>query len=205
MALMVFLPASLYADSTPATCTYRTYKWNVHLKQAVDRRTVTHAYRELKPYEIDPDTGCTVCEEDQVKISTPRLGPFHVCRIIAPVVQRTLQVLQQQGEPFYEIVGYRVGMTRGDVDHEGNRTRFSNHSFGVALDINPQQNGLYDRCIRFGPHCRLIRGGHWRPQHLGALTHDGKVVRAMRNIGLRWGGEIAGKQKDFMHFSPSGY
>jgi hypothetical protein len=31
------------------------------------------------------------------------------------------------------------------------------------------------------------------------------VVRAFAAAGLRWGGAAAGEQKDFMHFSPSGY
>lgn len=96
-------------------------------------------------------------------------------------------------------------MTKGDVDALGHRTRFSNHSFGIAIDINEQQNGLYDRCIRFGPACRLRRGGVWNPDQAGSLTRDSPVVKALGQIGLKWGGAIEGRQKDFMHFSPSGY
>jgi hypothetical protein len=96
-------------------------------------------------------------------------------------------------------------MTRGDTDRHGNRTRYSNHAFGIALDINPEANGLYDRCPRFGPGCRLIKGGRWNPARPASLTADGPVVRALKNIGLRWGGQIEGRQKDFMHFSPTGY
>jgi hypothetical protein len=111
----------------------------------------------------------------------------------------------ENGERIFSVVGYRVGMTRGNFDALGNRTRFSNHSFGIAIDINEQQNGLYDRCITFGPACRLRRGGNWIPGQEGSLTPESPVVKAMKRIGMKWGGEIEGHQKDFMHFSPSGY
>jgi len=37
------------------------------------------------------------------------------------------------------------------------------------------------------------------------LHADSNIVRAIEDIGLKWGGEIDGKRKDFMHFSPTGY
>lgn len=116
-----------------------------------------------------------------------------------------LSELLQSGEKIYEVVGYRVGMTRGNVDQDGNRTVFSNHSFGTALDINPGQNGLYENCVQFGPNCRLIRGGAWKQGREGTLTVDSATVQGMQRLGLRWGGEIKGRQKDFMHFSITGY
>jgi len=135
----------------------------------------------------------------------PPLSPFRVCKVFAPVVRKTLLNLIQQGEPIYEVVGYHVGRTRGKIDVDGNRTKFSNHSYGIAIDINPQLNGLYDHCVRFGPNCRLIRGGPWRPGQPGTLTSESPIVKAMKAAGFRWGGEIEGNQKDFMHFSITGY
>jgi len=156
--------------------------------------------------EIDQTTGCTVCSEDQVEINILNLQPFKVCKKLAPEIRNTLERLLLNGESIYEVVGYRVGKTRGDVDANGNRTRFSNHSFGIAIDINPKQNGLYTNCIAFDSQCRLIKGGPWRPDLSPlSLRPDGKTVSAMRSLGLKWGGEIKGRQKDFMHFSVSGY
>jgi hypothetical protein len=85
-------------------------------------------------------------------------------------------------------------MTKGEVDDVGNRTQFSLHSYGVALDINRRQNGLYDHCDVFGPDCRLMQRGAWRPGRPGSLTADGPFVLALERIGLQWGGTVAGRQ-----------
>jgi len=194
---------------TPAwarMCTYSTWTWNVKLKKAVDYRTVRKPYRQLTANEMDKLSGCSVCREDQVKISLPTLKPFLVCQKMAGKVQSTLLNLLKQAQPINEVIGYRVGLTRGDVDADGNRTKFSNHSFGVALDINPKHNGLYTQCYRFGPACRLSRGGPWRPaQDPFSLSVTAPIVVQLKGIGLKWGGEIKGRQKDFMHFSLTGY
>lgn len=200
---MIFLP--LTAQGGPSTCSYDTYKWNIYQRKAVARQRVQHAYSTLADFERDATTGCTVCEEDQQWIALPGLQPFRMCRRLAYEVEPVLQKLVEQGEPIRKVVGYRVGMTRGDVDAQGNRTGFSNHSFGIAIDINDEQNGLYDRCITFGPQCRLIKGGPWIPGQPGSLDEDSAIVRELVQAGYRWGGRIDGKQKDFMHFSPSGY
>ena len=206
--LIAFLlvEASAVAEEASVTCTYETYRWNTRLRQAVDFRLVRKDYSAVTAAEVDADTGCTVCDEDQVVIEIDGVAPFRVCRIVAPQVTAILQRLSETEFPFFEIEGYRVGQTRGDADENGNRTRFSNHSFGIALDINPGQNGLYDRCPVFGPECRLIRGGPWEPGTIdGSVLPEGDVVRLFKEAGFGWGGEIEGQQKDFMHFSPSGY
>ncbi len=186
-------------------CTYNNYKWNVHKRQAVAHQRIDKLRSELSAAERDAATGCTVCEEDQVELNLTGLRPFKVCKYLASRFRAALQDLQAQQAPVLDIVGYRVGMTRGDIDSHGNRTGFSNHSFGIALDINTEQNGLYDNCYQFGPQCRLIKGGHWDPKQASSLTAESLIVRTFKRHGFLWGGDIAGKQKDFMHISPSGY
>ncbi len=189
----------------PSDCTYEMQIWNVALKGSGAFKRVRHSYLELSSSEKDPATGCTVCSEDQVMISIPEIEPFSICYRIAPRVQRALSHLKQKGAPVRAVVGYHVIKSRGPVDENGNRTGFSNHSFGTAIDINPEQNGLYDNCIRFGPQCRLLRGGPWLPGEPGTLEKNGDIVTTIKREGFRWGGEIEGKQKDFMHFSLTGY
>ncbi len=205
--LALFHAGRSFADERPlpATCTYETQRWSVVLKQSVDARIVSHPYGELAPEEVDPVTGCTVCSEDQERVVVPPLEPFFLCYKIAPQVRAALEGLLRSGAPVFEVVGYHVIRSQGPVDGAGNRTGFSNHSYGTAVDINPELNGLYDHCLEFGAACRLIRGGEWRPGVRGTLERDGDIVRAFKSAGLRWGGEIAGRQKDFMHFSPTGY
>ncbi len=207
LLLATFLSTfSAHIIAVPETCSYDTYQWSTVEKRAVNRLWVTHPYSENSADEIDADTGCSVCLEDQRTITLPGVKPFKVCRVMASVIESALMDLIEAGEPIMSIVAYRVGQTRGDVDENGLRTEFSNHSFGVAIDINSQHNGLYDRCIRFGPQCRLIRGGAWQPYVDEASLHpEGAVVSRFKREGFLWGGEIRGRQKDFMHFSPSGY
>jgi len=167
---------------------------------------VVRAYDELLPEERDAETGCTVCEEDQVRIDISGLPVFHVCKLVAQQIRGAFLELKRKGVPIKSVVAYRVGRSRGLVDENGNRQGFSNHSFGVALDINAEHNGLYTQCTTFGPHCILSRGGIWQPgSDPYSLRKDSEIVRLLKASGLKWGGEIAGQQKDFMHFSPSGY
>jgi len=191
--------------SSPHQCTYQLQKWNVNEKRSVLVSKVEHPYSELSPEEINLETGCSVCSEDQELISIPPLVPFSICYKLAPRVRSILGDLARKGAPIGTIVGYHVIKSRGAVDGKGNRTGFSNHSFGTAIDINPELNGLYDNCISFGPDCRLIRGGEWRPGTPGTLDKNSDIVYLFRQARFQWGGEIAGKQKDFMHFSLTGY
>lgn len=194
-----------YADTNPSKCTYNTYTWNVHKKQAVNRKLISRPYSSLLPEEIDPETGCTVCSEDQVWIEMQGIPKFQICKHLVERVESALMMALSQGARINTIESYRVGKTRGDVDSNGNRTQFSNHSFGIAFDINSESNGLYDNCFQFYSGCRLLRGGNWHPYKPGSLHPEGPVVQAFKAVGLKWGGEIAGKQKDFMHFSITGY
>jgi hypothetical protein len=203
----LFCPALSSAENrlSPLTCTYEVRTWNVHQKRSVEVKTVQHPYAALKPEEIDLETGCTVCSEDQVLISIPSFPPLSVCHTLAPQVRAVLEELKRKNAPLFSLVGYHVIKSRGPLDTQGNRTEFSNHSYGTAIDINPEQNGLYDQCIQFNPLCRLIRGGERRPGTKGTLEASDDIVTVFKNAGFRWGGEIAGKQKDFMHFSSTGY
>ena len=200
--LFCLLPLSVAGQ----TCHYETWSWNTKLKKAVNFTEVRKAYADLVPAEIDRESGCSVCREDQQKISLPNIEPFYVCKRYAQRLQTTLLSSIQSGQPIKTITGYRVGKSRGAVDESGNRTVLSNHSFGTALDINAEFNGLYENCFQFGPQCRLLRGGVWQP-HINpySLTKNSVLVVKLREAGFKWGGDIRGRQKDFMHFSLTGY
>lgn len=207
--LLLFVPHAFPISAgdrpLPPMCTYEVLTWNVDQKRSVETKTIRHPYRDLAREEVDPFTGCTVCSEDQSRIDVPPFPVFSVCSRIAPRVHAVFEELKRRNAPIFTIIGYHVIKSRGKIDNKGNRTGFSNHSFGTAIDINPEQNGLYDHCIQFGPACRLLRGGERRIGIPGTLELHDDVVTALKREGFRWSGEIEGKQKDFMHFSITGY
>ena len=78
--------------------------------------------------------------------------------------------------------------------------RWSNHAYGLAIDINPVENPYVGcgmsrdpRARRYMDRSRLLKG---------MVTPA--VVRAFRSIGWGWGGEWSGETKDYMHFSHNG-
>jgi hypothetical protein len=79
--------------------------------------------------------------------------------------------------------------------------RWSNHAYGLAIDINPVENPYVgcgqtrDRAsVRYMDRSRLRKG---------MVTPE--VVRAFRSIGWGWGGDWTGATKDYMHFSYNGH
>jgi hypothetical protein len=204
---LVFVTLIMVSNAGMAqSCHYQDWRWNVAQQRAVRQTTVSKDTSMLTSDEIDVQSGCSVCAEDQQAIKLDGLPEFLVCRKYAPVIQEALAKLIRQGEMINSVIGYRVGRTRGDIDAQGNRTGFSNHSFGIAIDINTRHNGLYGNCVQFGAHCKLLRAGPWRPgDDPYSLQPDGLIVKTFTQAGFKWGGEIKGQQKDFMHFSLTGY
>jgi len=197
MALaLVLLSVALAQD-----CHYQTWEWSVREKRAVNIRRVTTSREKLTQDERGPYPGCTVCEEDHISISAQGQDT-KVCRAYAQKYQQALIELSTAKFPITELEGYRVGKSKGPVNAQGLRTQFSNHSYGVALDVNAGKNGLYDHCLSFSSKCRLLRGGPYWPDRPGSLRLEHSLI--FRSFGFKWGGEINGQQKDFMHFSPSG-
>lgn len=201
--LLCFCFDSAYASES---CSYQTYRWNTQTKQAEDIQTVQKPYAMLNDDEVDTQTGCSICDEDQRWIKVAELDPVKVCKVLANTLESILNQAVNRGFTISNLTGYRVGRTRGDLDADGKRTGFSNHSFGIAIDINSNSNGLYENCLQFGLACILRRGGKWQPdKDPESISAGSYLVNAMRNAGFKWGGLIYGDQKDFMHFSPDGY
>jgi len=203
LLLSLSLPAMTGAADI---CHYQSYRWNTITQQAEDFESVTKPYTDLEPGEFDAKTGCSVCIEDQRLITIANLKPVRICKQFSGQIEWILSRAIADGFQLKQFRGYRVGRTRGVVDAAGKRTEFSNHSYGIAIDINSASNGLYENCIEFSGQCVLRRGGEWRPgENLQSIRTDSLLVGLMKDSGFKWGGEIAGRQKDFMHFSVSGY
>ena len=185
-------------------CTYQTWVWNPAKNSAVGHTKIKKSKKDLSPEEIGTLEGCSVCDEDQIELKLNSLPPFKVCKILQGRIERALKKALSDGFPLASITGYRVGKSKGPINKLGERTEFSNHSFGTAIDFNAEQNGLYDFCPRFSPACKLLRGGDYRPGTPGSITKESSLYKAFLAEGFKWGGELEGKQKDFMHFSLTG-
>ncbi|MGH3335954.1 MAG: M15 family metallopeptidase [Nocardioides sp.] len=80
-------------------------------------------------------------------------------------------------------------------------TRYSQHAYGLAVDVNTFQNPyvLDDLVIPERASAYLARE-RVRP---GMVTAEGPVVSAFRDIGWEWGGDWT-SLKDYQHFSENG-
>lgn len=210
MVLFCFLNESRSSEraGNPDKCTYTVRVWNSTAGKVTRTERVEKKYSGIGLMEREDrsGTGCTVCSEDQVEIRLPGIAPFYVCHLLADSLESALRELIEEGEPVLAVTGYRAVRSKGALNSEGERTELSNHAFGTAVDINRAQNGLYGNCHEWGEECTLITGGRWRPGTTkGSLVPNGAIVRKMKSIGFMWGGEMQASQKDFMHFSLTGF
>jgi hypothetical protein len=78
---------------------------------------------------------------------------------------------------------------------------WSNHAYGLAVDINPQENPYVGCGQSRDPKAQLYRD---RSVHRkGMVTR--RVIGAFASIGWGWGGSWTGNTKDYMHFSHNGH
>jgi hypothetical protein len=82
----------------------------------------------------------------------------------------------------------------------GRPTGWSNHAYGLAVDINPRENPYVGCGMSRDPTAQRYRD---RSRHRkGMITR--RAVRAFRSVGWEWGGAWSGATKDYMHFSVNG-
>jgi D-alanyl-D-alanine carboxypeptidase len=80
-------------------------------------------------------------------------------------------------------------------------TRWSEHAYGRAIDINPLENPYVSGGRTSHPASRPYLDR--TPCRRGMACPGNVVVRAFRSIGWGWGGDWTGV-KDYQHFSASG-
>jgi len=98
---------------------------------------------------------------------------------------------------------YTVGFNcRPVLTAHGPGTTFSQHAYGLAIDINPIENP-YVAADGF------VKNNHARPykdrslDQQGMIRRDDVAVQAFAAIGWKWGGYWS-SAKDYMHFSLTG-
>lgn len=78
--------------------------------------------------------------------------------------------------------------------------KLSLHSYGRAMDINPEQNPY----IIYKHHEKIVypKGARWDPDEPGTLTSDHPLVLLMESYGWEWGGHWTPEsgRSDYQHF-----
>ncbi len=145
-------------------------------------------------------------------------GPMVVNRSVAHDVLGVFAALFEAGFPIRHVALAKRFRPNADPDSRSSVTAsfncrpivtpdgpgdtFSQHSYGLAVDINSLQNP-YVREDGFVQN-RFARPYVDRSQDLPGMIHEGDlVVRAFAAIGWEWGGDWSGG-KDYMHFSING-
>ncbi len=145
-------------------------------------------------------------------------GPMVVHRSVAEDVLSVFRTLFEAGFPIERVAlarPYRRGADPNDrrnitaafncrpvITPEGPGEVFSQHAYGLAVDVNPLQNPYVGQDGRV--RNRFARPYVDRSQELPGMIHEGDVVvRAFAAIGWSWGGRWSGA-KDYMHFSLTG-
>ena len=78
---------------------------------------------------------------------------------------------------------------------------WSNHAYGMAVDINPVENPYVGCGMSRDPKAQSYRD---RSRHRPGMV-TGRVRQAFASIGWGWGGSWTGNTKDYMHFSVTGH
>lgn len=101
-----------------------------------------------------------------------------------------LQQAQNAGFIVYSVGGYSW---RNMVEGSSR----SMHSYGLAVDINPNENPYISGS-------KIVGSGKYQPgKNPYSIPADGVLVKAFKAKGWGWGGDWKSK-KDYMHFSYTG-
>jgi hypothetical protein len=132
--------------------------------------------------------------DDNTETKLPTIWHVNVNKLVANDVKNIMSQIYNDSEKFpifhnglyYEVEGYEHRLVRGG-------SSLSEHSFGVAIDINSSFNPLTSKP-------RIISENPTLNQRLYAIHETSNVVRIFKAHGWYWGGEWSSK-KDYMHFS----
>ncbi len=143
----------------------------------------------------------------------PHTGELLVHRTAAAAMVRVFRKLYAARFPLERMVVTTVEERDAPPTGDGNTTgsfncrsaagttRWSEHAYGLAVDLNPFMNPYVKGGITLPELATTYRDrGDVRP---GMLTRGSAAVKAFQAEGWVWGGTW-GSLKDYMHFSPSG-
>jgi D-alanyl-D-alanine carboxypeptidase-like protein len=81
------------------------------------------------------------------------------------------------------------------------QTNWSNHAYGLAVDINPRENPYVGCGQSYNKTAQRYRD---RSVHRPGMVTP-RAIQAFASVGWGWGGSWSGNTKDYMHFSHNGH
>ncbi len=115
-----------------------------------------------------------------------------VHRAISQDVYNACQAAQNAGFKIYDIGGYRTFGT--DTAGRSGGLSYSQHCYGLAVDINPTENGQFK-------NGRATGNWFYDPgNNEYSIQSNSTLVTTFKSLGWGWGGEW-NSSKDYMHFS----
>lgn len=144
-------------------------------------------------------------------------GELVVAASAAPRLVSAFRALYAQGFPIEEMRLPTTADLRAKPTGDGNntaayvcraargQTRFSQHAYGLAIDVNPFQNPEVKRDLVLPELASAYKDRSWRRpgMFLSGGSGSGTAVHAFTTIGWTWGGTWH-SSKDYMHFSANG-
>ena len=152
---------------------------------------------QLLPYLTDISVPTTT------KDGTKTMTRVQVHKAIAQDVYDACLAAQNEGFKIYSIGGYRTFGT--DTAGKSGGLSYSQHCYGLAVDINPSENGQYLKKTQDQKTVdyltgKLNAGGEYNPNYELSIKPNSALVSKFKSLGWGWGGEWH-TSKDYMHFS----
>ncbi|MGE5364372.1 MAG: M15 family metallopeptidase [Bacteroidota bacterium] len=132
-------------------------------------------------------------------------GQLVVHRSVSEDVREVFEIMLEEKFPIARVIPVQRYDWSDELSMKDNNTSafnyrrvkgtriMSKHSYGRAIDINPQQNPFFKRG-KYSP-----AGAVYRKDQPGTLTAGSRIVKEFKKRGWRWGGEWR-SSKDYQHF-----
>lgn len=127
----------------------------------------------------------------------------------SPIIQAAFDLIKKTKFPIAKCIPIVVYNWDDDASMADNNTSMfnyrkiagkstlSNHSYGIAIDINPVQNPAVYNTGKISP-----KGAKYNFKAPGTLTGSDEITLFFKSKGWRWGGDWS-SLKDYQHFDSS--
>jgi len=166
--------------------------------------TKDYLYKEGVPKEISSEM--TLAQVEYIDYNgNYGEGIIVVNKKVAKEVVEIFQEIKKSGFQIEKIIPISEYNWDDDKSMEDNNTsgynyrfvantkKLSNHSFGMAIDINPRYNPMIVK-DRISP-----LNGSYSNQNKGTITSESEIVKIFKKRGWKWGGDYK-TLKDYQHF-----